>query len=285
MLSLQGNSYEFSTLVVTYLPNLHYLDSNWVKLNFEKVFPLNHPQAWLCAAQGFAYIHAYHNWLFELLRGGEHLERMLEFPMDRGHVCEKALQYLAIAYLNGKENLDAPDGLLRKVIVELREAQIKHLCWFFWTFRKNGLSGPERQRIIDLWRLISTQVQGIEAQHKAILSAASLFAEFLDDISPIAEALWTQAAVYADEGHHGYTFVEHLAAHASKSAAAVARVFLAALKAGFVPTYDPKDIHACVEQLFKAGEIDAAVSICEIYERKGQRDLLRPLYDKYRESR
>lgn len=284
-LSLEGKSYEFSTLAVTYLPNFHYLDSDWVKHNFEKVFPLDKPAIWRCAAQGFAYIQAYHTWLFELLRTGGHLERMLQLDMDRGHLCEKALQYLAIAYLNGKENLGAPHGLLRRVIVELREAHIKHLCWFFWTFRKSGLAKPERQRIIDLWGLISDKVKGREAQHKAILSAASLLAEFFEDISPTAEVLWTQAAAYADEAHHGYTFVEHLAIHASTSPAAVARVFLAALTNGFVPTYDPKDIHTCVERLFQAGETKAAVSICELYERKGQRDLLRPLYDKYREQR
>jgi len=274
-------NFEFSTIVARYLPNFHYLSEAWVTQNFERIFLTEKPRVWRCAAQGFSYIGNFYPWLFKLLRSGGHLERMLEEDMKATHVHEIALQYLAIAYLQQLEDFTERGSLLAKIVSELRGGDLKHLSWFFWTFRNAGLLSDQRERVLGFWKVVSEQITGRENEYADVLSALSQLAEFIDELSPELEALWTQAATYANVNYHEPYVVENLNRLVRKYPAAVARVFRAILDR-FVPDYDPQHIVSCVESLFECGENDAAEEICNIYEQRGPRDLLRPIFGKYR---
>lgn len=278
-LSTMQKSFEFSTLAAVYLPNIHYMDSTWALYNFDRIFPADNPKVWQCAAQGFAHAGQFYPWFFEALSSRGHLEKMVYSESLPEAAREKALQYLALGYLNGSEPITAPGSLIGRLISERRVPDLRHLCWFFWSLRGMPL-GDRRQRIFAFWAALSESIRGEEEGNRQLLSALSVLAEFIEDLDPTTEVLWIQAAPFANDAYHGHNMLEYLARLAEKFPAAVGRVYLAALN-GFLPDFDPADAVRCVTWLYEAGLRDIADQICNVYLQRGS-SILRDVYLKYR---
>ncbi len=281
-LSTTHKSFEFATLAAVYLPNIHYMDSTWALRNFDRIFPVDKPKVWQCAAQGFAHAGQFYPWLFEALNSRGHLEKMVYSESLPQAAREKALQYSALGFLQDTSQICAPGSLIGRLISERRGPDLKHLCWFFWSLRGTPL-GDRRQRIFAFWAAMSESLRGEEQDNRQLVSSLSLLAEFIEELDPQTEALWIQAAPYANDAFHGHNLLEYLARLAERFPAAVGRVYLVALT-GFLPDFDPKDAVQCVRKLFEVNETDAAEQICNAYLQRGS-NILRDVFSEYREHR
>jgi len=278
-LSEVGRNQDFSALAGMYCVNLHYLAPNWLEENFDRIFSLVSEIAWRCAAEGFASQRYLYDWLFERLKKGGHLRKMIFSQGLSDSVSEKAVQFLALAYLQNLETLD-DKSLLVEVINRLDVSSLSNLCWFFWTLRgKNEFSEP----IQKFWELVVDAMGEGEKENREIKSALNLLAPFVQELNPAMVEVWSNVAPYAQVRHHGYVLVENLERLAGKYPVGVAKVFRSALS-GFLPDYEKEDIVRCVTQIAEAGEFDEAEAICLEYADRGS-TLLNETYLVLREMR
>ncbi len=275
-LSEAGNNADFAAHMGVYLPNVRYVSGDWVDRNFDRIFSKESHAAWVCAAQGFAYQRTLYDWLYRALKDGGHLTRMLAREGLPDIVTEKAIQFVALAYLHGTEVLsEATTSLIGELLRGRRVDDYSKLTWFIWTLR-GSLDDTQRLRVMELWLEASRLLSGREAESQKQLSHLSLLAAHIAVITNEIEGAWTQAAPYADVSHHGSTLVSVLAELSDRYPSACGRIFLAAL-GGFLPQYDPTDIKAAVAKVAAAGEVELAERICTTYAERGS-DLLTNTY-------
>lgn len=282
-LSEAGNNADFAAHLGVYLPNMRYLAEDWVERNFDRIFSQESQAAWACAAQGFAYQRTLYDWLYTALKDGGHLARMLARDGLPDTVTDKAIQFVALAYLHGTETLsEARVSLIGELLRGRRVDDYAKLAWFLWTLR-GGLDDTQRQRVMVLWLEASRLLSGHEMGSQKQLSHLSLLAVHIGVLTPEIEAAWVQAAPYADVSHHGSTLVAALADVSATNSGASGRVFLAAL-AGFLPQYDPEDIKTTVANMAVNGEVDLAEQVCMVYANSGS-TLLNSTYQDIRQRR
>lgn len=274
-----GKNQDFATLAGMYCVNLHYLSPSWVEDNFDRIFSLRSEVAWRCAAQGFASQRYLYDWLFEKLKRGGHLRKMIFSHELSDAVPDKAIQFLALAYLERLEALDER-SLLVEVINSLEVQSLSNLCWFFWTLRgRNEYS----DLILTFWELVVDATLRDGREHPEIKAALNLLAPFIQELNPKLVDVWSAVAPYAQVRHHGNVLVENLERLANTHPLGVAKVFKSALN-GFLPDYEKDDIVRCVTRIAEAGEFDEAEAICLAYA-DGQSTLLNETYQVLREMR
>ncbi len=282
VISESGQNAEFAALAGMYCSNLHYLNAQWVEVNFDRLFSTSSDSAWKCAAQGFAYQCHLYDWIYKRLIEGGHLRRMIYTEGLPDHVLEKALQFLGLAYLEGLEEL-GDGGLMSELVVTLKTEQLSKLCWFFWTLRRSKEpSDPRRTRILEFWKRIAAAIRNCGTAQPELQSALNQLAVFIDEMTPDTTQMWAEAAPHAEVRHHGYVLVEHLAHLAGTYPTMVATVFRAALS-GFLPDFQEEDVIRCVTQLADVGQIDDAEWICNEYARQDS-TLLKETYKTLRDA-
>lgn len=277
-----GHNAEFATLVGMYCANLHYLNPEWTKENFDRLFSLSSDAAWRCAAQGFAYQQYMYDWLFTKLVDGGHLKRMVYLEGLPDHVSDRALQFLGLAYLEGQEELDG-GGLLSELINGLKVDELSRLCWFFWTLRPTDGTSKHTARILALWTKVAERIDQSGTEAPGLQSALNQLAAFIANLTQPMVPVWAAAASHAHVKYHGPILVENLARLAGKYPQEVAIVFRAALSS-FLPDYPPEDVIRCVTDLAAAGWGEDAEQICNAYTERGSQ-LLKDTYYALRAQR
>lgn len=274
-----GSNPDFSALAGMYCVNFHFLSKSWTEDNFHRIFSEKSDVAWRCAVEGFSYQRYLHDWLFEKLISGGHLKRIIFSEEVSESAKEKALQFLALAYLEGMETLDDA-SLLGEVVRNLNVFNISQISWFFWTLRSKK---SHAESILHFWAVVVDSIEKNGTEQAEIYSALNLLAPFLEELSAETTRLWYVIAPYAQVRHHGYILIKNLARLSSKYPKQVAEVFLSALNR-FLPEYEKEDIEKCVLSIAQAGEFDAAEEICIEYA-KQESNLLREISASIRDLR
>lgn len=274
-----GLNSDFATLCGLYCGNLHYLNGEWTEKSFDRMFSISNDVAWRCAAQGFSYQKYLYPWLFKKLVGGGHLKRMVYEEGLPRQVADRALQFLALAYLEGQEEITG-GGLLWELVTELKVKELSHICWFFWTLRVPEGNSPKAPRILQFWDVVANRIAQCGQAIPELQAALSQLSVFIDDLTGPVVDIWATAAPHAHLKHHGPTLIRRLAELATKYPKEVATVFRSAIST-FLPEYQAGDVIQCVKRLAEAGEIDDAEWICNAYAAGGSM-LLKETYEEIR---
>lgn len=275
---------EFSAIAGAHLPNLWYLSKSWVEVNFDRIFSIDYEINWRCAMQGYAYVNRVYVELYSLLRQGGHLKRALETPFEDRHVREKLIQNIAIAYLEGWENLTTEDSLFLAVLNEWRPDDISEIISFFWMQRDRNLGDKGLGHILEFWRWCHEKIGGNQEHNSGVLSSLSLLTVFLRELSGESKAWLLQCAPWVDEKHHSPFFLEYLDQLATDYPRETGEIYLKMLERT-APTYPGEKVRSIVEKLYLAGVEDKAKAICVEYGRKGNPEFLRDLYGRYSSQR
>jgi hypothetical protein len=202
--------YEFSTLVVNYLPNFLYMSNAWVSTNLESIFDQNNYQKWLCAMQGYAYVDTVYEGIYNHLKEYGHLVPALDDENLNERVREKIIQNIAIAYTNDFERLADETSLIHQLLVRGRHREMGHLIWFLWTLRKHP-DGNITLKVFELWPRILTIIDTNTRQGRLLASKLCDWIAFVQEVNDTNKPLILAVAPYANEDHHSSDFLESIA--------------------------------------------------------------------------
>ena len=287
---------KFSLTLGRYLPNLYYLDGQWVETNINLIFPKEIEEHWQAAMEGYLLGGRVYSHIYDLMGKNRHYEKAIGTEFRNKEVRKHLIHHLCIGYLLEKESIGDKSSSFRECIDQWDTENIEEMISFFWSQReylldKEGsssqanqseLASKQKARILDFWRvvygLLCSKVGYSEGEQKVAsdLTRLSCYLYALD-----AETLnWlTFSAKYVDKNFNSSFFIEYLLRLCDPNPHEVGSVYIEMLNST-TPTYDQKHIRSIVTKLYERGETAAANRICNIYGSCG-REFLRDIYEHY----
>ena len=286
---LGGKVIDAYTSLGRFLPSLSYLDKEWVKGKIEQTISEKESKYWQAFMEGYLSGGSVYDDLYSLMR--PHYEYGLSCEFKQ-HDREYLIQHICVGYLRGRENLDDPNSLFRKIIDAWRPEQIREVIGFFWMQRGILMETTEenekmRGKIIEFWRLLYKKYKdkvSLTREDKHILSDVSKLATFLPKIETESYEWLMISSPYVHENFNSSFFIEYLdelknKGDGSKTAKYVGDIYLKMLEK-ITPDYDQKHIQSIVEFLYKSSNRENAKKICNIYGTRGY-EFLRDIYEKH----
>lgn len=274
-----------------FLPYLAYLDKTWVTEKIKGMISDPGSKYWVAFFEGYLSIGRVYDDLYELMM--PHYQYALSCDCNKKRNWEHLIQHICIAYLRGREKLDEPEGLFRKLVDEWNPDQIREVIGFFWMQRdylKETTEENEKMKgkIIDFWKLVyekykSTDEASLTKEDKHILSAVSKLAAFLPKIDTESYGWLIVSSPYVHEDFSSNFFIEYLdelkdRGERSETAKYIGDIYLKMLEK-ITPDFDQKHIRSIVEFLYAVGATESADRICNTYGARGA-DFLRDIYEK-----
>ncbi|MDO8663071.1 MAG: hypothetical protein Q7K98_07660 [Candidatus Omnitrophota bacterium] len=272
-------SFEFSSLSGAYLPNLYYLNKDWVTSNINNIFPTEEKH-WRCAMQGYSYVNTVYAVIYNILRDNGHLKRALDTKFSNDQTRSRIIENIAVSYLRGQETIDGQNSLFKYILEKWNHDDIEEIISLFWSHRDVELDCEQKARIFNFWRHCFNQIKGKEDAHKDILSDLNLLAVFFDPLTAEQVDWLRQSVKYVEERYHSSFLLEYFDKLAENNPKDVGNVFLIMLEKT-IPWYKQENIQSVVEKFYKADlKNEIANPICDKYARAGFEFLIE-VYQKY----
>ncbi len=203
------NEYEFATLVANYLLNFTYLSKEWVIQNLPIIFEQKNYQRWLCAMQGYSYVNQLHPDVYDYLAKNGNFMKALDDDNLKKRVEDRYVQFITLAFINGKEDLDDPHSQMSLLIQRTEHNELRQLIWFLWTFRKN-ITDLIRNKVYQLWSKLMKTLDENTKQGKSLASQLCHFSAFVDVIDDERKNWLLRISLYSDVDHNSYDLLENL---------------------------------------------------------------------------
>ena len=278
--SNEGRNLEFSTLLGLYLPDLHWIDKDWVETNFNKVFSKENDDSWMCAANGFAYQNYQYEWLYKMLRQEGHLIRMLNLNATSNKIWRRAVQAVGLAFVNENEDIQDENGILNTLIRNFDEEALPHLCWYFWHISKSENKEKFTSHALQFWKKVDSCLIG---NHNPIISQSLVqLCVYIDELDDESMQRWLRTLNSAgDERYsHEHIVLSEIARLVKISPDKILGIFDALIKK-HLPLFNEKELKEIVRTFADKGFVNEAKEICIYYNEQGSH-ILDELYQEIR---
>lgn len=221
----ERGEYEFATLVANFLPNFLYMSSEWTRSNLANIFDCSDYQKWLCAMQGYAYVGAVYDDVYNHLKANEDLLKALDDENIKDRVEEKIIQNIVVSYIQGNEDINKTESLISILINRKDYSELSQLISFIWTLRKKD-DDKLREKVFELWSKLLGIIDFEYREGKKLASQLCSWAAFIDELDATTESWLLQIAQYAEEDYNSYDLLESLARISESQALEAQKVWL-----------------------------------------------------------
>ena len=247
-------SFEFSFMLGVYLPNLLYLDKEWVVGNINRIFPQQDEYHWRAAFSGYLYNSRIYADLYTLLKENGHYRKALNTDFADSETPCRLVEHICMGWIESGETLNDKNSLIYQLINSDNPNLFSHLVHFFWRQRDN-LSPKMTAKVVPAWRalfeVLSQKSDVLEYQE--VFSRLSGWVALVDKID--AEVLkWLKMSTQYIRGlTDSAFFVEELLPHATKTPAEVGDIYLGMLTHNVYPYHDQEHIQEIIRALYRTG--------------------------------
>jgi hypothetical protein len=272
------NSLDFSVVIGEYLPNLYYLDKEWVIENINQIFPIDKPEYWEASLTGYLfYASTVYSDLYNLLSENGHYKKALSIKFKDDQVRDRIAQHICVAYLEGWEKIEKEDSQIN-LLLNSNDEKILSATINFFSMQRKSVSDKVKNCIKPLWEKLFTRIEEKKEneEYQKLLSDTSKFLSLIDTIDDDIFGWLKLSAQYINSNYNSPLFIESLLKHAKKSPKEVAELFLVILSSGYYPYYKKENIVEIITIISDGETKDSAIRICNLYLSKGF-DFTRPI--------
>ena len=274
-------SFEFSFTLGNYLPNLLYLDKEWVVNNIDRIFPQQDESHWEAAFSGYLFCSVISAYLYSLLKERGHYQKALNTDFADKEVLGRLIRHVCTGWIEDLETFNEKTSLIYQLINSDNPKLLSGMVHFFLR-KRYDISDKVKSKVKPAWRALIEVLSpnSSKAEHQEILGSLSGWLELIDKID--AEALeWLKlSAKHVERRFNSAFFVEALREHVPQTPREVGMLYLEMLNNEVYPDYPPTDIQEIIRILYNQGYKEAADEICNLYAAAGF-DFLRPVYEEY----
>ena len=273
-------SFEFSFMLGHYLPNLLYLDEEWVVDNIDRIFSKRDASHWEATFSGYLSCSLTSEYLYSLLKKRKDYQKALNTDFADPKVLSKLVEHVCTGWIEDNETLNN-GSLIYQLINNSNPDLLSEMVDFFWR-QQYDTPDKVKSKVKLAWRALIEILppKSAEAEYREILGSLSGWIGLIDRID--AETLkWLKlSAKYVERGFDSASFVEALREHVPQTPREVGMIYLEMLNNKVYPDYAPTDIQETVRILYNQGYKEEADKICNLYAAAGF-DFLRSLYGEY----
>jgi len=248
---MQKPEYEFTTLVMNYLPNFLYMSRDWVSVNLSRIFDQRHYLKWLCAIQGYAYVNTVYREIYQYLKEHGDFIKALDDENVKDQVEDKMIQNIAVGYIDGFEEYSDKNSLIGVIVTRKDYEELNHLISFFWTLQKKG-DEKLRTKVYELWPRILQALDVSKKEGRRLASQLCLWSIFVDRIDDERRNLLLAIAPYADEAHNSYQLLKIIADISQTQPFDVYPIWMKMIE-GASPDYPEEAVRQILTNLVKQG--------------------------------
>lgn len=273
---------EFQVSLGTFLPQLYYLDKEWVTNNIDIIFPKEDTLIWEYGFSSYL-VHSstLSKQIYCLLREHQHYTKALDcLTSTQKHALTKLPQHICLAYLNDLEDL-SENSLLSKLVKGENVTYLFDLVTFLWHLR-GKLETRMQEKIKPLWAAIIDQTSNssYKNKYKEVLAHLSTWLILIDTIdSDVVN--WMKQTNACLNDRSSLFYLEYLNSHVSKTPQFVAEIFYDLVSnVHYFPFFKQEEVISIIKTLFEARQEEKAKRICTLYLEAGF-DFLRPIFEQY----
>jgi len=274
-------SLEFFFMLGHYLPNLLYLDKEWVVDNIDHIFPQRDESHWEAAFSGYLFLPQTSEDLYYLLKKRGDYQKALNTDFADQTVLERLIEHVCWDWIEDRETLNDKTSLIYQLVNSNNPTLLSGMVHFF-SRRRYDTPDKVKLKVKPAWRALIEVLSpnGSKAEYQEILSSLSSWLELIDKIDEETLKWLMLSAKYVERGFDSASFVEALREHAPQTPKEVGMLYLEMLNNKIYPDYPPTDIQEIVRILYNQGYKEDADEICNLYAAAGF-DFLRLLYEEH----
>ena len=278
-------SFEFSFMLGHYLPNLLYLDEEWVVDNIDRIFSKRDASHWEATFSGYLSCSLTSEDLYSLLKKRGHYQKALNTDFADPKVLSKLIEHVCTGWIEDNETLNDGTSLIYQLINSGNPNLLSEMVDFFW---REQYDTPDKvkSKVRPAWRALIEVLSpnSSKAEYQEILSSLSGWLELIDKIDEETLKWLKLSAKHVEQDFNLAFFVEALRKHVSQTPKEVGVIYLEMLNNKVYPDYPPTDIQEIVRILYNQGYKRRPIRSVIYTQQQGptQRlfDFLRPLYEK-----
>ena len=274
-------SLEFSFTLGNYLPNLLYLDKEWVVDNIDRIFPRQDESHWEAAFSGYLFLPQTSEDLYFLLKKRGDYQKALNTDFADQTVLERLIQHVCWDWIEDRETLNDENSLIYQLINIGNPKLLSGMVDFFLR-RQYDTPDKVKSKVKPAWRALIEVLSpnNSQAEYRGILGALSGWLGLVDKIDEETLEWLKLSAKYVGRRFNSAFFVETLREHVPQTPREVGMIYLEMLNNKIYPDYPPTDIQEIVRILYNQGHKEDADEICNLYAAAGF-DFLRSLYEEH----
>ena len=268
-----------------YLPNLLYLDKEWVLNNIDRIFPQQNESHWEAAFSGYLSRFQIFEEVYSLLKQRGDYQKALNIDFADHIVSERLIQHVCWDWIEDRETLSDENSLIYQLINSSNPKLLSGMIHFF-SRRRYDAPDKVKSKVKLAWRTLIEVLapNSSKVEYREILSSLSGWLELIDKIDEEALKWLKLSAKYVERGFDSASFVEALREHVAQTPKEVGEIYLEMLNNEVYPDYPPTDIEEIIRILCNQGYKEEAAKICDLYAKAGFDakvgfDFLRPLYE------
>ena len=292
-------SLEFSYTLGFYLPNLLYLDEQWVLGNIDSIFSQQDEAHWQAAFSAYLLSSRYpHADLYAQLKEHGHYQKALNTKFTDKEVLSRLVSHLCVGWIKDWETLDNDTSLIYQLMNSRNPNLLYSVIHFFFkegevlshSAKPEKIKAYEKLKIkvIPAWRALFKILSrnSDEVAYQRILSPLSAWLGLVDEIDTEVLELVKASIKYIDKAPgYGMTLsrvIEALLRHVLITPQKVGKIYLEIPKSEmwYLQGMKKGDIEKTVRILYEKGHKDIADKICNQFGNAGV-DFLRTVYEEY----
>jgi len=262
-----GDNFEFTTLAVSEIRQIGYLNLAWRGRMMRTLFSSQHPCNVACAVEGLAFVPSSPA-IYSFLAESGVLDAALEFTfaaaseqLPRTDDPRRSLiQRLALAFLRGDEEIDSPR--LERLFEKRRTEDLEEIAMTLYRCTEAKASSDEKDRVVRFWsRCVSWLRDSRGIDGAALLADLRRLACCLETVGSEEEELLLAVAPHVDETSLTLWFIPQLQRLAFANPLAICGVLKIALESD-PPFHDFEDrLRRLFETLYEFPECRAKVKV------------------------
>jgi len=280
------DSLDFALTLTRYLPNLIYLDKEWLFANIERIFAIEDEERWKVVFGGYLeYSQSVYEEFYCFLREKGHYQKAIETEFEDTYIREKLVQHVAIGFLGGWEDVDDPQSLLAILLRKKDPEQLSELIGFLNTIKEGEPRKNLEAKIKSLWEALFELLyrEQDKKEYQGVISKLHLWVGIVPVIDEGVKKWVKLTAKYVGVDWNDDMLVEYLSRHVEKTPDYVGEIYIEMLNAGTYPDHKKEDVIKIVESLYTSGKKEHADTICNMYGEAGLY-FLGDTYKKYNEE-
>ena len=205
---------EFSFTLGNYLPNLLYLDKEWVVDNIDHIFPQQDESHWEVAFSGYLFCSVISDYLYSLLKKRGDYQKALNTDFADQKVLSRLIEHICTGWIEDNETFKDKTSLIYQLINSDNPKLLSEMVHFFWRQRHNT---PDKvqSKVKPAWHALIEVLypNSSKAEYQEILSSLSGWLELIDKIDEETLEWLKLSAKYVERGFNSASFVEALREH------------------------------------------------------------------------
>lgn len=290
-------SLEFSYTLGFYLPNLLYLDDQWVFGNIDRIFPQQDEDHWQAAFSAYLLSSRYPRAdLYAQLKEHGHYQKALNTKFTDKKVLSRLVSHLCVGWIRDWETLDNDTSLIYQLMNSRNPNLLYSVIHFFFkegevlshSTKPEKIKAYEKLKIkvIPAWRALFKILSrnSDEVAYQRILSPLSAWLGLVDEIdTEILESVKASIKYIDKVPGYGMTLsrvIEALLRHVLITPRKVGEIYLEIPKSEmwYLQGVKKGDIEKTVRILYEKGHKDIADRICNRFGKAGA-DFLKSVYE------